>query len=287
VVLNWNGAEVLPLCLESLEAAADCSRHEVGLMLVDNDSDDGSDFWAQDEHPRWELLRSGANLRYAGGMNLGIRAWLERGAGYILVLNNDIMADRDFIDPMVEDLEAGARRGAACPRIHYLDRPDRVWYAGGKVGRLFRITRHRGIRCPAAGKLLEGGDTGYLTGCAMMGKAAFWREIGGFDEEFAFYAEDVDLSLRARKAGWALRYVPASLIFHRVGFSSGGGLSPRKLRAQLAATRLLLRRHVNVLLRPLAWLAWGAHLSLALLRARLRGERGLAGRVAEALKAED
>lgn len=283
VVLNWNGASVLPLCLESLEAAAAASVHEVGLLLVDNDSRDGSDLWAEREMPAWEILRTGSNLRYAGGMNAGIRAWLDRDVDYILVLNNDIIADMGLIDPLVADLEAGTPRGAACPRIHYFDRPNLLWYGGGRVSRLFRITRHRGIRRHAVGKLRRAGETEYLTGCALMGKAAFWGETGGFDESFDFYAEDVDLSLRARRQGWSLRYVPDSRLYHRVGFSSGGGLSPRKLRAQLAATGKLISRHVSPALRPLAWLAWSAHLGLALLRARLRGEAGIANTVSGTL----
>jgi len=283
VVLNWNGAAVLPGCLESLERAADASRHEIGLLLVDNDSSDGSADWAEREHPRWEILRTGANLRYAGGMNAGIRAWLDRGMDHILVLNNDIRAATGFIDPLVADLEEGTPRGAACPRIHYMDRPMEIWYGGGRVGRRLRITRHRGIREPALGRLRERGVTEYLTGCAIMGKAAFWRETGGFDTSFEFYAEDVDLSLRAREAGWSLRYVPSSLIYHRVGYSSGGGLSEHKLRAQWKGTRRLMARHVTPALRPAAWMAWIFHVGVAALKALLRGERGLPAAMAGAV----
>jgi GT2 family glycosyltransferase len=283
VVLNWNGAAVLPLCLETLETAAAVSRHDVGLLLVDNDSRDGSDLWAEREHPAWELLRTGSNLRYAKGMNAGIRAWLDRGADYILLLNNDIRADAEFIDPLIEDLETGTPRGAACPRIHYMGLPQQIWYGGGRVSRYFRITAHRGIRKHALGSLRESGVTDYLTGCALMGKAAFWKETGGFDKNFEFYAEDVDLSLRAREAGWSLRYVPSSLIYHRVGHSSGGGLSESKLRAQWKGTRKLIGRHVHPALRPMAWLAWALHVGITALKASLRGERGLSASMARAL----
>ncbi len=286
VVLNWNGASVLPHCLESLEGAAAASIHEVGKLLVDNASSDGSDLWAEREFPTWEILRTGSNLRYAGGMNAGIRAWLDGGMDYILVLNNDIRVDANFIDPLLADLENGTPRGAACPRIHYMDEPCLLWYGGGQVSRNFRITRHRGIRKAAVGKLRQSGATEYLTGCAIMAKAAFWRETEGFDESFDFYGEDVDLSLRARKAGWALRYVPDSLIYHRVGFSSGGGSSKNKLRSQWKATRQLLSRHVSPGMRPLAYLAWSAHIGLRALAALMRGEKNLPASMAGALRKE-
>ena len=286
VVLNWSGASVLPHCLESLEGASVASIHEIGRLLVDNASGDGSDLWAEGAFPNWDILRTGSNLRYAGGMNAGIRTWLDRGMDYILVLNNDIRVAANFIDPLVADLESGTPRGAACPRIHYMDEPLLLWYGGGRISRNFRITRHRGIRQPALGKLRLDGVTEYLTGCALMGKAAFWRETEGFDEEFEFYGEDVDLSLRARKAGWALRYVPASLIFHRVGFSSGGGSSEGKLRAQWKATRQLLARHVSPAMRPLAYLAWSTHIGLRALAALIRGEKNLPATMATAMRKE-
>ncbi len=286
VVLNWNGASVLPLCLETLDAAAAASSHEIGKLLVDNDSSDGSDLRAERAHPDWDILRTGSNLRYAGGMNAGIRAWLDRGMDYILVLNNDIRADAGLIDPLVADLEDGTPRGAACPRIHYLDRPLQLWYGGGRVSRLFRITRHRGIRRHALGELRRAGNTEYLTGCALMGGAAFWRETGGFDESFEFYGEDVDLSLRAKEAGWALRYAPEAMLYHRVGFSSGGGASEGKLRAQWKGTRRLLARHVGPGLRPLAYLAWAVHIGMAALKAMARGESELPASLAGALRKE-
>jgi GT2 family glycosyltransferase len=274
-VLNWNGREVLPLCLASLERAADASRHDVTLLLVDNASTDGSDAWAAAEHPRWEQLPTGANRRYAGGMNAALAHLLPAAPDYVALLNNDIEADPGLLDPLVADLEAEARRGAAAPRIHYHEARDRIWYGGGAVGRLSRVARHLGIRRRAAGRWLEAADTGYLTGCCILGRAEFWKTTGGFDEDFGFYAEDVDLSLRARALGWRLRYVPDALLYHRVGFSSGGGFSAAKLRAQRRATALLIRRHVRPALRPLAHLAWWGKAACSLASGLGRGERGL------------
>jgi len=286
-VLNWNGREVLPLCLASLEAAADASRHDVSLLLVDNASTDGSDAWAAGTHPRWEQLPTGANRRYAGGMNAALAHLLPRGFDYVAVLNNDVEADPQLFDPLVADLEAEARRGAAAPRIHYHGARDRLWYGGGEVGRLSRVARHLGIRRRAAGRWLAAADTGYLTGCCILGRAEFWKTTGGFDEAFGFYAEDVDLSLRARALGWRLRYVPDALLYHRVGWSSGGGFSAAKLRAQRRATALLIRRHVRPALRPLAHLAWWGRAACGLAAGLGRGERGLLGSLIRSLRPEN
>lgn len=277
LVLNWNGAAVLPACMETLSAAAAASRHELRLLLVDNGSRDGSADRAGREYPRWDQLRLEKNLGFAAGVNAGVRLLLDEGQEFICVVNNDVEADLDLLDPLVADLEAEARRGGVCPRIHHHPERDRIWYAGGAVSRIGLVSRHLGIRKPAEGKWLEAADTGYLTGCCLMGKAEFWKTTGGFDEAFGFYAEDVDLSLRARALGWTLRYAPAGLLYHRVGFSSGGGLSPSKMRAQRRAAATLIRRHLSPLRRPAAYLAWGLHWLRGGLAALLRGERGVIG----------
>jgi len=277
LVLNWNGGEVLPLCLESLTAAADRSRHEVALLLVDNGSGDGSIDWAAREHPRWEQLRLVENLGFAGGVNVGLKHLQGKSPDYLCVVNNDVEADPDLIDPLVDDLEARPRRGAACPRIHYHAERERIWYAGGAVSRFSVVSRHLGIRRLAEGRWLESTDTGYLTGCCLMGRAEFWKTTGGFDEAFGFYGEDVDLSLRARALGWTLRYVPGSLLYHRVGFSSGGGMASAKMRAQRAAALKLIRRHLPPAMRVPARLAWGLHWARGGLSALRRGESGVIG----------
>ena len=277
LVLNWNGGEVLPLCLASLTAAADASQHEVALLIVDNGSSDGSIDWVAKAHPRWEQLRLVENLGFAGGVNVGLKHLLGGEPDYLCVVNNDVEAEPGLIDPLVDDLEAQARRGAACPRIHYHAERERIWYAGGHVSRHSVVSRHLGIRRQAEGRWLERSDTGYLTGCCLMGRAEFWKTTGGFDEAFGFYGEDVDLSLRARALGWTLRYVPESLLYHRVGFSSGGGMAPAKMRAQRSAALQLIRRHLPPAKRLGARLAWGLHWARGGLGALRRGESGVIG----------
>ncbi len=277
LVLNWNGAAVLPACLETLTAAADASRREVSLLLVDNGSRDGSAERAAREHPRWDQLSMGENLGFAAGVNAGVRRFLDEGLDYICVVNNDVEADPGLLDPLLDDLEAEARRGGVCPRIHYHAERDRIWYAGGAVSRWGLVSRHLGIRRLAEGRWLQAAATDYLTGCCLMGRAEFWKTTGGFDEAFGFYAEDVDLSLRARALGWTLRYAPAGLLYHRVGFSSGGGMSPVKLKAQRRAVATLIRRHLSPARRPLAHFAWALYWLRRGLAAMMRGERGVIG----------
>ena len=84
VVLNWNGGEDTPRALASLEG--------IETICVDNGSTDGSDAAVERDFPGVELIRTGANLGFAGGNNVGIRRALERGADWVLLLNNDAVA---------------------------------------------------------------------------------------------------------------------------------------------------------------------------------------------------
>jgi GT2 family glycosyltransferase len=107
VVLSWNGREDTLACLRSLEG------ENVDVIVVDNASDDGS---AEAVAGRAELIRNERNLGYAGGMNVGIRRALERGADAVLLLNNDVELEPGAIDRLAAAAAAGTiRRGSGTP----------------------------------------------------------------------------------------------------------------------------------------------------------------------------
>jgi GT2 family glycosyltransferase len=240
VVVNWNGAAVLPACLDSL-AAADYPGLRV--LLVDNGSGDDSVAWARAHHPDCEVLETGSNLRWAGGNNAGLRRLAEAGFdGHVLLLNNDTVVPAGSLRRLVTALAAAPEAWLATPRITYADEPGLAWYDGGVAGRRCGWIRHEGIRRPL-GRLREGTRfVDWGTGCALLLTPRARREVGLLDEGFHFYGEDTDYGLRVRAAGGRILHVPAALIQHRVS-ASVGGTSPRKLRLRHASHLRLLRKH--------------------------------------------
>jgi GT2 family glycosyltransferase len=244
VVLNWNGAQDTIACLGSLSGALEPS---IAVLVVDNGSTDGSHDRILEAFPGTEIVRLPRNLGYAGGNNAGFRRVLETGAGMVVFLNNDTIADRNFCTPLIELLEKNPEAGIAVPKICYLDNPGKIWYAGGEVRLSTGLVRHVGIRRNDGPEYNRPGQTEYATGCCLAMRCSDFSKAGGFDEGFGMYAEDVDLSLRVKAMGFSIEYVPSSRVLHKVS-SSLGGNRLKKLRRKSAGLFRLFRKHH----------AWGA-----------------------------
>ena len=216
VVLNWCGEDDTAACLESLRA----SRYSaLTTLLVDNASPDGSGDRLHARFPDIPYLQTEENLGYTGGNNRGFAWALERDAEYVLVLNNDTVVDPDCIASLVAAAQQqphGVRVGAVAPKILYHDAPDRLWYAGGDYLPGRAMGRHR-----REAELDVDGPTRieeitFVTGCCFLIPASVLRAVGGFAEEYFAYVEDVELSLRIRRAGYTLLYQPTARLWHRV-----------------------------------------------------------------------
>ncbi|MDD3643093.1 MAG: glycosyltransferase family 2 protein [Candidatus Krumholzibacteria bacterium] len=244
IVLNWNGAAVIGPCLDSLSRV---ERPPLSVIVVDNGSTDGSAATVRERYPWAELIENGENLLFAGGNNVGIRRALERGASAVLLLNNDTEVDPEFAERLLGAF-GDPSTGIAGPRIYYHDDPRRIWYGGGDFHPLTGVPRHRDIRRLEGPGAAGAGETGWVTGCALLARREVFEQIGLLDPAYRIYCEDVDLCLRASRAGWRIRYEPAARVWHKVSSSSGGGMTPLKLESRLAGTALLMRRY-----RPLWW----------------------------------
>ncbi len=258
VVLNWNGAEETLACLESL---AHLLVKGYKILVVDNGSTDGSPEKIRAAFPDIEQLCLPANLGYAGGNNAGFRRVQELQAEFVIFLNNDTIVDPGFCAPLVETLRLRPLAGIAVPKIYYWDRPDVLWYAGGVVRFSTGLICHVGLRQKDAPDFDRPGPTGYATGCCFAMRCRDFEEVGGFDESFAMYAEDVDLSLRVRALGKSIEYVPSSRVWHKVSASLTGRPFFKLVKKSRGALRLFSKQR-----------AWsGMVLYLLLLPLRLLG----------------
>lgn len=273
IVLNWNGRSVLGPCLASLRAVA-APRLEV--IVVDNASTDGSAEIARREHPDAELIVNDRNLLFAGGNNVGIRRALERGASRVLLLNNDTEVDPSFAAALDAALDRDGRAGIAGPKILYHDDPRRVWYGGGGFSPGLWIPRHEGIRRLDGAAPDRRGETGWVSGCAMLVRREVFETVGLLDPSYTIYCEDVDFCLRARRAGWRCLYEPDARVWHKVSSSSGGGMTPFKLEHRIASTARLFARHRRLAWRVLLAPAHAAGLAGLVLGLFAAGRPGLA-----------
>jgi GT2 family glycosyltransferase len=239
VLLNWNGAEDTLACLESLAALTTSSCR---VLVVDNGSTDGSQEKIGEAFPDIELLLLPSNIGYAGGNNAGFQRAMELQAEYVLFLNNDTIVESGFCAPLIETLQRNPSAGMAVPKIFYLDRPDTLWYAGGIVNLSTGLIGHLGLRKKDAPEFDRPAITGYATGCCFAMRCRDFEEVGGFDEGFRMYAEDVDLSLRVRARGLSINYVPSSRLWHKVSASLPAAPLRKLVKKSIGALRLF-RKH--------------------------------------------
>lgn len=204
VVVNWNGEEFLRGCLRSaLDQEVDGG---VEVVVVDNGSNDGSVELVQREFPDVRLLHNEPN-NYAAANNRGV----ETGSGdYALLLNTDAQLRPGALRAMVEALDGEDRAAAVQPLVLYPD--GRVFTTGIREREdLYWVDRDQGATERRGGGVQQ---VFGVSGCCALFRREAWREVGGQDEAFHMYYEDVDLSLRLRAAGWHCLYVPAAEVVH-------------------------------------------------------------------------
>ncbi len=205
VVLNYNGQDTILDCLSSVYQS-DYPKFEV--VVVDNDSKDGSFEMAKKQFSRAHFIKNSNNTGYAAGNNIGIRFALEKFADYVLVLNNDAFLKKNTLTELCKLAHSNKKYSVLNPLI--LNRNETsIWFAGGIIQWPSMKTEHR-TEVEAEKPYL----TEYCTGCALFVNKDVFKKIGLFDERYFLYYEDADFSMRAKKAGFDLYVCPSIKIYH-------------------------------------------------------------------------
>jgi GT2 family glycosyltransferase/glycosyltransferase involved in cell wall biosynthesis len=222
VVVNYRRASDTVTCVQALEGLAwDPARLEV--IVVDNASGDGSADRIRAAAPAARVVESPVNRGFAGGCNLGVA---QASGEYVALLNNDARPHERWVGAAVETFEAHA--GVACVASRVLDWDGTsVDYVGGSLT-WFGMGYKREVGRPVTGADEPGRDVLFATGAAMFLRTDVWRAVGGFDERYFMFYEDVDLGWRLNLLGHRVRYVPESVAFHRHHASMKGYASWRE-----------------------------------------------------------
>jgi GT2 family glycosyltransferase len=238
VVPSWNSAGLLPECLGSLREQG----VEVELLVVDNGSEDGSlDYLARAGVPHLSLPR---NVGFAAAVDLGAA---RVAAEAIMVLNADTVLEPRCLGLLGEALGRDPGLGGVQPRILQLEdgKPRgpgdgaRLYSAGQALrrdGRAFEL----GMGEAQGGWSAERREVFGVCGAACLLRRQLFADLGGYDESYFAFYEDVDLNVRARIAGWRFEYVPEAVVWHRGGASWMPGFErPGAENARLVARNRL------------------------------------------------
>jgi GT2 family glycosyltransferase len=222
VIVSFNTRPHLLRCLSSLEQYVSVP---VETIVVDNGSEDGSVAAVRSAHPTVRVVENGANLGFAAACNRGLR---ESVAPYRLLLNSDAEVRPGALEALAAVLDERADVGIVGPRTVEPDGAPQVSF-GPDLTPLSEWRQRRRVRAlrqrrPEAIQEVQAScaheqEPAWVSGACLLARASALEAVGGLDERFFLYEEDVDLCLRVRAAGWRILYTPRAVVVHHLGRS--------------------------------------------------------------------
>lgn len=255
VIVHYNTEAETTDCLESLREVKTTAGFKFNVVILDNASKEPLKLKNLAEN--FELIRSDSNLGFTGGNNLAIRFALNKyNSDYVLLLNNDTVVHPDFLKILYKVAQDDPKAGLINPKIYFeknyefftddyspQDRGQVLWYAGGSIDWRHLAADHRGVDEVDRGQFDDLQPVDFATGCCLLIPRQVIELVGLLDEALFLYAEDVDYSLRVKKAGYKLLFAPEAIVWHKNAGSSGGAGSPTQLYYQTRNRLWLAKKH--------------------------------------------
>lgn len=251
IIVNWNTRDDLARCLASLVPA--CSRLATEVVVVDNGSRDGSARLVRRDYPWVRLIATGRNLGFARGNNVGLAQATGR---FRLLLNPDTIVHDDALEQLVRyananpevgllgpmllnrdgSLQPSCRRFPTVSALLFRNTPLERWLPNNRFARSYLMEEwnHREPR-----------EVDWLSGACLLARAELVEALGGLDERYFMYVEDMDLGLLAHRAGWRVVYLPSARVTHAVGRSSDQQPAAM-VKAHHRSMYLYVRKHYGV-----------------------------------------
>lgn len=235
ILVDYNSHEETKQCLESLLSVKKID-FSTKIIIVDNGSKENLHLSQKKLSQGIKIVRSEANLGFTGGNNLGISHAIKNyNPDYLLLLNNDTLVESNFLTKLHQTLEKNPKAGIAVSKIYFeknyefhkksyarSQRGKVIWYAGGSIDWPNLLAFHRGVDELDFGQFDQQSQTDFATGCCMFIRRELIETVGILDKKYFLYLEDLDYSLRARKKGYDILFVPESVIWHKNASSSQG-----------------------------------------------------------------
>jgi GT2 family glycosyltransferase len=238
VIVNHNLKASLQETIESFKKV-----NYPGLQIVvsDNASTDGSQEMVRKLFPDVHVLAHKEEKGYARAASLGM-AFLADKTKYIFSTTNDVVVDPEILNVLVDFAEADPQTGVLGTKIYFFDRPNVIWHAGGRVNPIHGHTSHFGWERRDHRRYDSVRECDFVTGCGFLLRSDLVKQLGYFNENLVFYAEDADLCYRVRERGYKVIYVPQARMWHKVSTTLAKN-RPLQLRYSTRNSLYLLQRH--------------------------------------------
>ena len=213
IILNWNGRDDTLSCLSSLQEVT--TPHNV--VVIDNGSTDNSAQVIPSSFSNIHFIKTGDNLGYAEGNNVGIRYALENKADFIFILNNDTTVKPNILEAFLKR-DAPIQGGKA----HLMSDPKTLDHLGGNWNAKKGEFELVGAKAPAS-EWKNPITLDYVCGVALFVKAEVFKKIGLFEPRFFLFWEESDFCMRAKREGYSATVCPEAILYHKVSASFTGG----------------------------------------------------------------
>ena len=238
ILVNYNGYSDTVECVKSI---LECDYPNYKIILVDNASKDATAIKNDtflNEH--CDIFYSNVNNGFSDGNNIGIKNCEKYNADYILLLNNDTVVKKEFLDKLVNAADQDENAMIVTGGINYYYDKDKAWYNHGSYDKTTGFTSM--VKKDVNGKNGPYNIT-FSTGCLMLIRYEFIKKYGLLSEDYFLYSEDTEYCLRALQHGYSILNVPEVLIYHKVNASTGTGSKMQQY--YLIRNYLLVARKYN------------------------------------------
>lgn len=216
ITINYNNISVT---LDLLLSIRECIYTNLEVIVVDNGSDLDPTEMIMKNYPEVFAVRSGKNLGFAGGNNLGVR---YANGEFIFFVNNDTLFAENVIAELIKPFYENEEIGIISPKVFYYESPNIIQYAGAtEINSLTGRNNIIGQGKKDNSELFKSDFTYFAHGAAMIIRKSLMDKVGVFSEIFFLYYEELDYSYRIRKAGFKIYFNSKAVIYHRVSHSIG------------------------------------------------------------------
>ncbi len=211
VILVFDRHDDVTACLESL-AESDYENKKI-ILLDGGLSIDAIDAIRRD-YPYLQVIPLADNLGYAGNNNIGIKAALEQGAEWVLVLNDDTVLDGKCLSILMQAGEQDSGTGIVGPMVYHFAEKNVIQSAGGLLGKYW-YSSHIGQNELDQGQFSSVRRVDWVSGCSILVRREVIEQVGILDPNYFLYWEEAEFCLRAQEAGWKVIHVPQAKLWHK------------------------------------------------------------------------
>ena len=252
IIVNWKLKEDTVHSIQSLQQ----SDLHTSIIVVDNGSNDGSAEYIAQQCPDVELMVLPSNIGFGPACNRAMSKVLKgKKYDFIFFLNNDATIHPSALSELISAARISPEAGIFGAKVYYSDKPDTIWYAGAhrRQGVLAITDVARGQIDREQFQYCH--EVDYIFGAAMLVRWDVFEKVGFFDKRFFLYMEDLDLCLRAQKAGFSLLFVPNAHVWHKGSASTSKKINLRRYY-MAKSTIHFLRKHTTPISRLPVFMFW-------------------------------